>query len=61
MRRITYSFEGSRSGSNINGEMEFDDDVSDADIEEAVREEFFNHFNYGWSDVEGAGAAEGGA
>jgi len=36
-------------GGDREGELEVDDDATDADCEEAAREWFFNHYNYGWS------------
>lgn len=35
-------------GAMRKAELEFDDDVSDDDIEEEVRDWFFEHNSYGW-------------
>jgi hypothetical protein len=49
-RTIVYNFDTPFAGQDISGELEFDDDATDDEIDEAVREEFYNHFNFGWSD-----------
>ena len=50
-KRITYTFDtpfANKSGDD-SGEMEFPDDATDEEIEEAVKEAFFERYNYGWS------------
>lgn len=51
-RKITYSFDSPYAGRDEadHGEMEFPDGTPDGVIDEAVKEAFFERYNYGWSD-----------
>ncbi len=51
-RKITYSFDNPYAGydSEDHGELEFPDGTSDEDVEEEVKQLFFERYNFGWSD-----------
>lgn len=50
-RRIQYHFETPYAGGKPSGVIEVDDDATEDQIEEAVRDEFYNLFNYGWHEL----------
>ncbi|WP_414555739.1 hypothetical protein [Stenotrophomonas forensis] len=51
-RKITYSFDNPYAGYDAedHGELEFPDGTSDEDVEEEVKQLFFERYNFGWSD-----------
>ena len=53
-RVISYSFDTPFAGTEDGdrGELEFPDGTTDDEVDEAVRELFFNRYNFGWSDAE---------
>jgi len=53
-RKICYAFDTPFAGIGGHGEMEFPDGTTDEEIDEAVKEEFFNRYNYGWREIEQA-------
>lgn len=64
-RVISYAFDNPFAGheEEDHGELEFPDGTTDEEVDEAVKELFFNRYNFGWSDVEqptshGAGVSE---
>lgn len=40
-------------GIEVNGEFAVDDNVTDTEIEELAKEQAFNEFDWGWSEVDG--------
>ena len=52
-RKITYVFETpfANKSDDDEGEMEFPDGTTHEQVEAAIREEFFERYNYGWSDT----------
>jgi hypothetical protein len=50
MRTIVWNLETSMQGANWDGEIEVEDDATDQEIDEMVREEVFNIISWGWSD-----------
>ena len=50
MRIIKWHFETGMQGSRQSGEIEVDDDATDEQIEDAVREEVFNIVSWGWTE-----------
>ncbi|MFL9582419.1 hypothetical protein [Stenotrophomonas sp. AB1(2024)] len=50
-RRIQYHIETPYAGEKPCGVIEVDDDTAEEQIEEMVRDEFFNQFNYGWCEL----------
>lgn len=54
-RKVTWSVEVSACSWSENGELEFDDDATDEEIDNEVREAVFNIVGWGWSeDTSGA-------
>lgn len=53
-RVISYAFDNpfSQQDDEDSGELEFPDGTTDDEVDEAVRELFFNRYNFGWSDAE---------
>jgi len=51
MKTIYYTFDTPWAGMSISDEMEVADDATEDEIDQLVREAFFNSFNYGWSDT----------
>lgn len=45
---VNWYLEIGMQGCDRSGEVEVDDDATDADIEAAVREEVFNFISWGW-------------
>lgn len=65
-RVIRYAFDTPFAGQEEEdrGVLEFPDGTTDDEVEEEVRELFFNRYNFGWSDAEqptrhGAGVSDG--
>lgn len=50
MRIIVWVADHPFAGQEIGDEIEVEDDATDQQINELVADEFFNHFNYGWSE-----------
>lgn len=49
-RKIEWWIEMSIQGCARSGEIEFEDDATDEEIEEMVKEEVFNTVSWGWSE-----------
>jgi hypothetical protein len=54
MRIIEWNLETSMQGADWSGEIEVDDDATDTQIDELVREEVFNIVSWGWTEKEKA-------
>lgn len=57
-RRIQYHFDTPYAGEKPRGVIEVDDNTTEEQIEEMVRDEFFNLFNYGWTELADGEEAE---
>lgn len=51
MRTIEWSLETGQQGGDWDGEIEVEDNATDAEIDVLVREEVFNIISWGWTDV----------
>lgn len=49
MKIVEWNLETSQRGAEWSGEIEVDDDATDAEIDSIVREEVFNIVSWGWS------------
>ena len=58
MKKIKWILETGYAGIEHEGEFEVDDDVTDKEIDEMVREDAFNCISWGWSVVEEGGDEE---
>lgn len=52
MRIIKWWSGAGMVGSDREGEVEVEDDATEKEIDAIVREEVFNHFEWGWSENE---------
>lgn len=51
MRTIKWHSENGMQGSDREGEIEVEDDASDDEIDNEVREAVFDFFSWGWEEV----------
>lgn len=52
MRTIEWSLETSQQGADWSGEIEVEDDATNDEIDQLVREEVFNIISWGWTEKE---------
>ena len=52
MRRIHWLCETGFAGERHEGKIDVEDNATDEEIEEIVREEVFNYISWGWEEME---------
>ena len=52
MRKISWNLETSQQGADWSGEIEVEDDATEDEIDDLVREEIFNIISWGWTEKE---------
>ncbi len=50
MRTIKWNLETGKQGGDLDGEVEVEDDATEADIEAAVREDMWNFLSLTWHE-----------
>ena len=54
MRTISWNLETSQQGADWNGQIEVEDDATEDEIDDLVRDEIFNIISWGWTEKEPA-------
>lgn len=55
--KVQWHLETGMQGGDMSGEVHVDDDASDEDIEQAVREDMWNYLSLTWEKVDAASEA----